>query len=356
MKNECLPSLGRVWALALICLLVSVGSSGAADSSAYEQAARLGRAAAASAISLISAEAGQPLKSANLIVMTDAGYAELGGQATVGALDGLASVTGVSRGRNTLVEMHASFASPLWFAVYDKSSGYCAYLEAENLAGESFKVRTAARVDVGYLRVNSESAKAVFDGKPFSGNEFRIITAANAIASGAPVSTVRAFEFHDHFCPGVSAGILTVEYIKQHFVSDEHGYFVHSLDPWCKDDALLVLLNATPGKLGYAVIYPSSDDNAAWQRNEASTIVYRHRAEIWEGLVLAFDWVASPYPKVGNTMIDYLNDDIWYLQQMSHPEKFVKVVKRFEMPKGSTPIDWSRPGEDPLKRLGLVSK
>jgi hypothetical protein len=27
------------------------------------------------------------------------------------------------------------------------------------------------------------------------------------------------------------------------------------VDPWCKEDALLVLLNATPGKKGYAISY-----------------------------------------------------------------------------------------------------
>jgi hypothetical protein len=36
------------------------------------------------------------------------------------------------------------------------------------------------------------------------------------------------------------------------------------------------------------------------------------------------------------------------------PEQFVKVVISFELPYGVSPADWTRPGVDPLKMLGLV--
>ena len=62
---------------------------------------------------------------------------------------------------------------------------------------------------------------------------------------------MRAFEFHDHYCPGVTSGVLMIQYLKKHFPPGKRGYCVHTIDPWCKEDALLVLLNATPCKKGY---------------------------------------------------------------------------------------------------------
>jgi formylmethanofuran dehydrogenase subunit E-like metal-binding protein len=53
-----------------------------------------------------------PQKS-NMIVLTNAGYAEVNGASTQEALDGLVSVTGASRGWNMLVEIHTSPWTPL---------------------------------------------------------------------------------------------------------------------------------------------------------------------------------------------------------------------------------------------------
>lgn len=50
-------------------------------------------------------KAGAVPEKGNLIAMTNAGYAEVNGSSTQGALDGLARVTGASSGRNTLVEI-----------------------------------------------------------------------------------------------------------------------------------------------------------------------------------------------------------------------------------------------------------
>ncbi|OPZ59239.1 MAG: FmdE, Molybdenum formylmethanofuran dehydrogenase operon [Deltaproteobacteria bacterium ADurb.Bin510] len=341
-------------ALAVLVMLAFVGTCCAAS---YEAASSLGRAAAQEALKQIKAESGKKPVRGDLIVMTDAGYAEIEGQPTMGALDGLSAVTGASRGRNTLIELHASYTSPLWFAVYDKSSGQCAYLEAATFGG-TFTAKRVARVDIAWLRANAEQAKQVLETKPFGGNEFRIITAANAVAAGAAASTVRAFEFHDHFCPGVSSGILMAEYLKRNFAPGPRGYFVHSLNPWCKEDALLSLLNATPGKQSYYVSYPGEAELAArtGEAKQAATIFYRQNAasKTWEGLVLGCDFGETAYAKTGNTLIDKLNTDLYLLENRDHPEKFVKVVKRFELPKGLTPMDWTRPGVDPLKELGLL--
>ena len=296
----------------------------------------VGRFAADTSMTLIKQKAAN-LQTKNLIAMTNAGYAEVNGGSTQPMLDGIAAVTGVSRGRNTLVEIHSAPWTPLYVAVYDKVSGCCAYLEVEpnelleitkspiTESSRLFKVKALERIDAAYLYQHATEFNSKFDGKVFGGNEFRIISIANAIAAGAPADAVRAFEFHDHYCPGVTSGILMARYLKKHFPPGKSGYFVHAVSPWCKEDALLVLLNATPGKRSYAVIYPSDADikERLPEATRAATIVYRQKAQTkeWEGVILSFEWGEPSCPKSGNGLIDKLCADLWYLDQMGPTRK-----------------------------------
>jgi formylmethanofuran dehydrogenase subunit E-like metal-binding protein len=54
-----------------------------------------------------------------LVALSNAGYAEIDGEGTMAALDGLSEVTRASRGAGTLLEIHSAARVPLWFAVYD---------------------------------------------------------------------------------------------------------------------------------------------------------------------------------------------------------------------------------------------
>lgn len=372
--------LKNSWRLAIIILMTLLtpwglcfGSEKSAATqrlSAYEQWRAMGKFAAETALNQIRSKAAALPRKENLVALTNAGYAEVGMSPTQGALDGLTDVAGVSRGRNTLVEVHASFGQPLWFALFDTGSGFCAYLEVDPAAAAHiatdrtalsvglFSIRTTARIDAAYLYQQATEHKAAFDSGSFGDNAFRIVTIANAIAAGAAADLVRALEFHDHYCPGVTSGILMARYLKKHFPPGKTGYFVQAVEPWCKEDALMVLLNATPGKGGYAVRYPTEADRAhrIAEAKDASTIVYRQNGPTagWEGLVLGFEWAETSCPQTGNGIVDKLCADLWYLEQIEKPEKFVKVIKRFELPEGTLPKDWARPGVDPLRRLGLA--
>jgi formylmethanofuran dehydrogenase subunit E-like metal-binding protein len=337
--------------------------------SSYDTWRSIGKLAADTSLNLLKINDPSSAKGA-LIVLTNAGYAEINGASTQGALDGLADVTGASRGKNTLLEIHSAAWDKLWFAVYDKSSGHCAYLETDPkkagkmkdkktmISPDLFNVKTMERIDAEFLYKHSSEYKEKFDALIFGGNEFRIITIANAVAGGAPTYAVRAFEFHDHYCPGVTSGILIAEYLKKYFPVQKGGYFVHSVEPWCKEDALLVILNATPGKKSYAVSYPNEEDKQKRiaEAKNASTIVYRQNKnmEKWEGIILAFEWAKTPCPDTGSSIIDKLCADLWYLKNMEQPEDFVKVIRDFELQDGVSPADLARPGKDPLTFLGMV--
>lgn len=351
---------GCAAALLLVCAAVVLppAASAAEPSAAYEKWNSVGVEAAERAAAMMTRLGASPQKGA-MIVLTNAGYAEVNGARTAAALDGAASVTGASRGRHTLVEIRTGAGVPLWFAVYDPSSGLCAYFEASPTGPEgTFRTTAVERIDAAYLRTHPAETKAKFDRAPFGGNEFRIVSIANAVAAGAPDDVMRVLEFHDHYCPGVSSGILMARYLKKRFPPGKGGYFIHSVDRWCKEDALMVMLGVSPARGDYAVHYPSEADKKRRLDSiaGADTLVYRQNDATgrWEALLLAFEWAETPCPDTGNGIVDKLCADFWYLERLDKPEGFIKVLKRIDLPEGFFPRDGARPGIDPLERLGLL--
>jgi formylmethanofuran dehydrogenase subunit E-like metal-binding protein len=170
---------------------------------------------------------------------------------------------------------------------------------------------------------------------------------------------MRAFEFHDHYCPGVTAGIFMVNYLKKHFnLSAADACFVQSLDPWCKDDALMVLLNATPGKRRYAASYPALNEAAgrAQQGSLPLTVFYLRdgKTKRWQGIALDFRWAQTGCGRFKNGLIRRLCDDLWYLKRLDQPEEFVAVVKAFELAEGTEPRSLAEPHPDVAEKLGFA--
>lgn len=303
----------------------------------------------------------------NCLALTNAGYAEIDGRATTGALDGLTRVLKVGRGNHSLVELQSTATSALWFAVYDKKSGYVAYLEVNPAAVSEdeienntslFSAAVTEQINAEHLYANAAEYAAKFDSKIFNGNEFRVVTVANAVSVGVPTAVVRSFELHDHYCPGVTSGILMAEYIKKYLPS-ENSYFVQTIQPWCKEDALIVLLNATPGKRSYSIIYPTDADIDTWPTwaQETSTIVYRYDSifESWEGIALGFSWgEGTGCPDYGHSVMNKLCRDLEFVDQMDTPENFVTEVGTVTLPAGVHPKEYARPGADPVALLDAL--
>lgn len=318
------------------------------------------------------------------VVLTNAGYAELNGSSTEGCLDGLKEITHATRGKNTLLEIHSRYDDALWFAVYYPGNGMCAYMEVNPDAvpklfanvdsgsyyqiavdinavelSELFSIMSAENIKPENLYADTAFYDDKFNTqKVFGKNAFRVVTIANAAAYGAPHYAVKAFEFHDHYCPGITSGIMMASYIKKNF--PRTSYFVQGINPWCKEDALMVILNATPGKSGYAVTYPTAEDTAKWKEGfeGAATIIYGQNktTDKWEGKLLSFTWAEGVCSEYSVSIINKLCMDLYYIDHLNEPELYVKVLKEFELPEGETPKDWARPGVDPMKKLGLVEE
>lgn len=199
------------WRVVVISAIVAAlcGSSSGTDRrvkdsflSSYDKWEAVGRLAGDWALNRIRNVGVEPQRG-NLIVMTNAGYVEVDGESSSALVDGLAVVTGISRGQNTLVEVHSAFWDPLWSAIYDRESGYCVYLEvdaavAAKMSPESrtplpglFRNVSIERIDAEHMLRHASEWQAKLRNKIFGGNEFRVVTIANIIASGAPAYLVR---------------------------------------------------------------------------------------------------------------------------------------------------------------------
>lgn len=88
----------------------------------YEFWSTVGMKAAVKALNNLRPTSRRFAGAGNHIVLSNAGYAEVNEQTTMAALDGLSEVIGVSRGANTLVEVHSAPRAPLWFAVFNKKN------------------------------------------------------------------------------------------------------------------------------------------------------------------------------------------------------------------------------------------
>ena len=333
----------------------------------------VGVRAAGEALSMlsISQEAVEP---GHFIVASNAGYVEINEKSTFGAQYGLVEKTRARRGYMEVLEVHSAPIAPLWFAVCQKSTGKCVYLEVASNADPSglsvsdmpvealFSKRSLEIIKAEYLYEHAEAFNENIIAKPFGGNEFRIITMINAVLAGAPTNVVKSFEFHDHYCPGVTSGILMANYVKTNFpIAPGGAYFVQSVQPWCKEDALLVMLNTTPGKGGYAVSYPTDEDKARWlpEAKDAATIFYRKNPATgaWDGIILGFGWDRkTDCPDFGKSMLGKLCSDLFFLKHLQTPEKFVKTVHTFVLPKGVEPKEYARPGINPMAAIGLLSQ
>jgi formylmethanofuran dehydrogenase subunit E-like metal-binding protein len=357
-----------LWSLASVCALLFFVMVVPASATApeYATAVLLGERAVQEAGGML----GQDLQTGRVIVLTNAGYARPSGRSTLGCLDGLTQATSASVGGSTLIALQARNDSPLWFAFFSPQTGECVYLQAEgNVYPDTadtpaWAVRQQARIDADHIFEHPEEFTARGKKGLFGPNLFRIVTVANAAARNCPDHVLQAMRVHDHFCPGITSGVLIAEYIsRQMLTGQDQKLFVLSLVPWCKEDALTTLLNATPGKGGYAVVYGDRKEAGNWPAplNRTCTVAFTLDEEgIWTGRLLGFDFDAARkrYEDrvFGYPVLDKLYADLWFLDHLDEPESFVEELGQVALPKGTSPKDLVRPDSALLKRLVPMEK
>jgi len=179
----------------------------------------------------------------SLCVLTDAGYVKVDGNTTECYIGTIEQETGCSIEARNLLPIHRSVDKPLWFTIFDNETKDCVYAVYKNRV-----FTTTAKVNIdGENAITSDGWNAM---KAALGSDaFTIVGVANTWGYGAPNDFLKCAEFHNHVCPGLSSGYMIAEYVREYYpLGADESYTWIGCPNWCKEDAIQVCLDLTPGK------------------------------------------------------------------------------------------------------------
>lgn len=316
----------------------------------------------------------------NLLAMTDAGAAMFGDRTTEACLKGVTTVSGCDIGDGNLLMPQRSKFSPLWFFFFRNDTGEAVFLqvtpEAANKSPEEigtlppdeiFGTIAKERIDADYLLENQSAWTRMLSAKVFDGNEFSLITIANMWADPVtPYDFLRAAEFHNHLCPGVSSGYLISRYVEERLPieSSSQSYKVIACPVWCKDDLFPVVWDATPGKKGIFVKDLSDAEKEALRESnggiDVAGIYIRWDASTstGDGMVVGYNWSRSneltgTADWKGDQSLAKLVMDLKLIDYQDRPEEMVSTIKEFRCESQDDFNALTYAGVNPLKVLGV---
>ncbi len=180
--------------------------------------------------------------SPGLCVLTDAGYVLVDGNTTECCIGTIEQDTGCSSSDGNLLPIHRSVDKPLWFAIFDNETKDCVYAVYKNGAFATTEVNIA------------EENVTTGDGwnatkKALGSDAFTIAGVANSWGYGAPNDFLKCADLHNHICPGLTSGYMIAEYIRENYpLGTDECYTWIGCPNWCKEDAIQIHLDLTPGK------------------------------------------------------------------------------------------------------------
>lgn len=225
----------------------------------------------------------------NLMVLTNAGYGQIGAQSTEGFIDLAQQATGCSIGSRSLLTLHTSLEEPLWCSIYRKDTGKLMFLkwtgagfEKQSIDADSAKILTPE----GW-----KSASSGLIGQKL----FSVVSISLTWAVDPPWTLLLAATFHDHFCPGVNSGYIAGQYLMEKMPLGPGDQYMFVIAPGkCAADALQVMFSTTAGKSsGYAMaIGDEALARYSGGKVQPSIIAMQvnRKSDTCKGMVLGFDW------------------------------------------------------------------
>lgn len=246
-------------------------------------------AKAQEALAKAMAEMALPKGDSRLLVLTNAGFGQIGTHTTEAFSDMAGKETGCTRGKRSLLPVHTSIQEPLWCALYRKDSGKVVFFK---WTGDGFGQQV---IDASPEKILSpEGWKAASSGL-VGKNLFSVASISLTWAVNPPWPLLLASNYHDHFCPGLNAGYIFAEYILAHLPLGQGEQYVTVTAPGkCPADALAVIFNATGGKGGGYVMAIGDDLLNKYAKGSVQPFVVamkvNRKADTCQGVVLGFDW------------------------------------------------------------------
>jgi len=307
--------------------------------------------------------------SPNLLALTDATYVKVNGKTSEGYLDMIQEITGCSIGQGNLLLFHRPVTYPLKIVLFRKDTKDAAVITLDGNKTEKIKVNLD-----GDMATSPDGWKQIQKKIKSIPDTFRMVTIANAWARGAPYDFLKCCEFHNHLCPGVSTGYQIAQFILEKYPlkKGEKNVWI-ACPPWCKDDAIQILLDLTPGKRSMFVKNLSGDQKKAVSGEKKNDniaeimVIWDNKKNKGRAIALRYNWGKACHvfgvkkkdfkPEGGKKNPVFWTTRVkcnWGLMAyLDKPGNFVKVVKEVEV----SPQMYARmtsAGINPYKIMGLT--
>ena len=154
---------------------------------------------------------------------------------------------------------------------------------------------------------------------------------------------------------------MTSGYLLAHYILDKYPlqngerYTVVACPVWCKEDALQVVLDCTPGKKGMVVkpLTEEQRDQISVKNPAGMVLIWNAKSKTGKGMVLSFDFdrlrglASKDAPKAAVVLAA--------ADHLDKPDQFVSEAVRFELNQGVYE-DIVSAGTNPYAVVGLLRK
>jgi len=265
----------------------------------------------------LNAKKGDP----TLCILTDATYVRVNGKTTESYVDIIQEKTGCSVGGANLLFFHRPMDYPLKIAMFRRATEECVIISYDG------KEKQRKKYNLG-LKAVAKPEFWIELSPPLGPDTFTIVSLSHAWAAGVPHDLLKSAEFHGHFCPAIAAGHVIAQYVTNKYpLKKAESYTWIASPPWCKDDAIQVLLHLTPGrKRFYAMPMTASQKEELTFENPAGILLISGQDKTkTKAVVFSFDWEKLRQE-------DKLKMALEIIPYLDRPEELVKVVKEAQVP------------------------
>lgn len=292
---------------------------------------KLGREVTAKADQLLG------LSSANasdVLVITTAGVTMHNGVTSEGSVEGILNALGekVSSGQGNLLILRKTPVDPVDFAFIKKNGNA---LQAVFFLKGSTDPVYQGTVSQDMLPAQWNNLIASVGGK----NAYTYASLANAWKAGAPSDLLRQAAFHGHMCQGTISGYAISQALMQYYPpvqdtqnpgspGDISSYKTIGVPGDSDDDAIINLLNTTPGKGAYAG-YDTTDSGAT--TNMVGFVRWIAGTTMKGDLIIMKfnkEKLRQQFVALGNTLnndLDELKFNTWVLE-LTKNKKYLQLV------------------------------
>lgn len=291
-----------------------------------------------------------------LCVITDAPFVRFEGRVTPKALGLIEDETGCSAGGGNLLAFLRPQTHPLVIALFNRNTKQARVVHQDS-AGAKLVALNFDPLSGGSGPEWETAAQAL--GRDSGG----LMLLANAWAAGAPYDFLKCAELHNHICGGLTSGYCLVRYIQQRYPLSRGGQYKFIACPqWCKDDALQLLLDISPGKKSMFAKDLSQEQLDGLRRKDVAGILILTRdrgpkdpAVGGKAVVLCFDWdrvtaLTGPSP---TGMAQRIQSLLKFLSFADRPEEFVSSAAEYELDAGKL-ARLTEAGVNPYLELGFT--